>query len=112
MREVLSARSIRRPSWLNSQLRSRLKVVSVIPYTSWQPRRMIRSCSCTGSRQMSSSSCRLQCRSLICSHISVVITSRICRAFSRAIAMQLTMLLGLLRSSSRKRTTCLGVAPG
>lgn len=50
--------------------------------------------------------------SLICSHISVVITSRIWRAFSRAVAMQLTMLLGLPGSRTRKPTTSVGPPAG
>ena len=50
--------------------------------------------------------------SLRCSHISVVITSRIWRAFSRAKAMQLMMLLGLSSLRTKKVTTSWGVADG
>ena len=99
-RVVWSARSSMRPIWKKYQVWSRCSVPSVMPVWSWHPSLTQRKKALRrpGSSSTGSSSERRWCITLSCTHISVEISGRSVRAFSRAARMAETMEFGLVAS--------------
>ena len=107
MRVALSARSSILPKRMNSQPSLRGKVESVRPWN-WCDARMMRLKNSCGPRRQTSAALvdlRMRCSSLMTSHISREIWSRIMRAFSRAAWTQDRMEPACRRSKARKSVT-------
>ncbi len=96
MREVLSARSSERPSCPKCQASLWVIVPSAMPTNCCEASftALRNACGARAMLSRSTSSARRKWKRLTCSHISLEMTSRICRALSRARCTQLTMELG------------------